>query len=156
MGSPGRLQAQVNVSGTAGTADLLGWWTGIVAADLDRDGDTDYAVGNGDLPLPEKLVEVQNLMVSDDPRARKIYETVGVYLGYGVAHYADLYNLRNLLLLGRVTSGQGGQIILDQADNVLKTEFPELAERVAFHVPNEKDKRHGQAIAAASLPVIER
>lgn len=110
----------------------------------------------GDLPLPEKLVEVQNLMGSDDPRACKIYETVGVYLGYGVAHYADLYNLRNLLLLGRVTSGQGGQIILDQADNVLKTEFPELAERVAFHVPNEKDKRHGQAIAAASLPVIER
>ena len=109
-----------------------------------------------DLPLPEKLVEVQTLMASDDPRARKIYETIGVYLGYGVAHYADLYNLRNLLLLGRVTSGQGGQIILDEANNVLKTEFPELAERIAFHVPNEKDKRHGQAIAAASLPSIER
>jgi len=109
-----------------------------------------------DLSLPEKLVETQTLMASGDPRARKIYETIGVYLGYGVAHYADLYNLRNLLLLGRVTSGEGGQIILGQADNVLKTEFPELAERVAFHVPSEKDKRHGQAIAAASLPVIER
>lgn len=109
-----------------------------------------------DLSLPEKLVETQTLMASDDPRARKIYETIGVYLGYGVAHYADLYNLRNLLLLGRVTSGQGGEIILDQANNVLKTEFAELAERVAFHVPSEKDKRHGQAIAAASLPVIER
>jgi predicted NBD/HSP70 family sugar kinase len=109
-----------------------------------------------ELSLPEKLVEVQALMASDDLRARKIYETIGVYLGYGVAHYADLYNMRNLLLLGRVTSGSGGQIILDQADNVLKTEFPELAERIAFHVPSEKDKRHGQAIAAASLPVIER
>ena len=109
-----------------------------------------------DLALPEKLVEVQNLMASDDPRARKIYETIGVCLGYGVAHYANLYNLRNLLLLGRVTSGAGGQIILDQADNVLKTEFPELVERIAFHVPSEKDKRHGQAIAAASLPIIER
>tara|TARA_B100001123_G_scaffold423773_1_gene534341 strand:- start:7698 stop:9098 length:1401 start_codon:yes stop_codon:yes gene_type:complete len=109
-----------------------------------------------DLSLPEKLIETQSLMASDDPRARKVYETIGVYLGYGVAHYADLYNLRNLLLLGRVTSGQGGEIILDQAANVLKTEFPELAERVAFHVPNEKDKRHGQAIAAASLPIIER
>ncbi|MFP6901629.1 MAG: ROK family protein, partial [Opitutales bacterium] len=95
-----------------------------------------------DLSLPEKLIETQTLMASDDPRARKIYETIGVYLGYGVAHYADLYNLHNLLLLGRVTSGQGGKIILDQANNVLKTEFPELAERVAFHVPNEKDKRH--------------
>ena len=95
-------------------------------------------------------------MVRADSRARKVYETIGVYLGYGVAHYADFYDLRNLLLLGRVTSGEGGQIILEQAKKVLKVEFPDLAEKVAFHVPDEKDKRHGQAIAAASLPSIER
>ena len=77
-------------------------------------------------------------------------------MGYGAAHYADFYDLRNLLLLGRVTSGEGGQIILEQAKKVLKVEFPDLAEKVAFHVPDEKDKRHGQAIAAASLPSIER
>ena len=109
-----------------------------------------------DLSLPEKLVETQNLMARADPRARKVYETIGVYLGYGAAHYADFYDLRNLLLLGRVTSGEGGQIILEQAKKVLKVEFPTLAEKIAFHVPDEKDKRHGQAIAAASLPSIER
>jgi len=37
---------------------------------------------------------------------------------------------------------------------VLDVEFPELANRITFHVPDEKDKRHGQAIAAASLPKV--
>ena len=33
-------------------------------------------------------------------------------------------------------------------------EFPELAEHIQIHVPDEQDKRHGQAIAAASLPAL--
>ena len=107
-----------------------------------------------DLSLPEKLLETQSLMLLADQRARKVYETIGVYLGYGVAHYADFYDLRNLLLLGRVTSGEGGQIILEQAKKVLELEFPDLAGKVVFHMPDEKFKRHGQAIAAASLPAI--
>jgi predicted NBD/HSP70 family sugar kinase len=107
-----------------------------------------------DLPLPEKLVEVQNLMAMNDPRARRIYETIGSYLGYGLAHYADYYNLQHLLILGRVTSGEGGEIILSKARKTLVAEFPEVAEKIAFHMPGEKDKRHGQAIAAASLPSL--
>ncbi|HOW68679.1 MAG TPA: ROK family protein [Verrucomicrobiota bacterium] len=106
------------------------------------------------MPLPEKLKHVQKLMESDDSRAAAIYHTIGVYLGYGVAHYADFYDIRNVLLLGRVTTGPGGSIILEQAQTVLKTEFPDLANRIAFHTPSERDKRHGQAIAAASLPVL--
>ena len=70
----------------------------------------------------------------------------------GWPHYADYYNLRHLLILGRVTSGEGGEIILSKARQTLVSEFPEVAEKIAFHVPGEKDKRHGQAIAAASLP----
>ncbi len=108
------------------------------------------------LPLPEKLKEVQALMQKGDPRAQKIYETIGTYLGYGIAHYADLYNFNHLLILGRVTTGSGGDLILSGAKEVLKTEFPELAARIAFQVPNEKDKRHGQAVAAASLPSLQR
>jgi predicted NBD/HSP70 family sugar kinase len=105
------------------------------------------------LPLPEKLVEVQSLMARGDERAAGIYETIGVYLGYAVAHYAEFYDLRHLLILGRVTSGQGGAVILQRAREVLKQEFPELARTVTFHMPDEKEKRHGQAMAAASLPV---
>jgi predicted NBD/HSP70 family sugar kinase len=104
------------------------------------------------LPLPEKLKHVQRLMEQNDYRARKIYETIGTYLGYAVAHFTDFYDLGHLLILGRVTSGPGGDLILAGAKDVLKTEFPELKRRIAFHIPDEKEKRHGQAVAAASLP----
>jgi hypothetical protein len=33
-------------------------------------------------------------------------------------------------------------------------EFPELTGKITFHIPDEKDKRHGQAVAAASLPKL--
>ncbi|NLF37793.1 ROK family protein [bacterium] len=104
------------------------------------------------LPLPEKLKRVQELMARGDERARKIYETIGVYLGYTAAHYAAFYDVRHILILGRVTSGDGGTVILDEARRVLGTEFPDLAKRIAFRSPDERSKRHGQAIAAASLP----
>jgi len=94
-------------------------------------------------------------MEQGDERAHRIYETIGTYLGYGVAHFTDFYDLENLLILGRVTSGHGGDIILAQAKEVLRVEFPELSGKIAFHIPDEKDKRHGQAIAAASLPEAE-
>jgi len=106
-------------------------------------------------PLPHKLLEVQKLMAAGDSRARNIYETIGVYLGYSVAQYADFYDFRNLLVLGRVMTGPGGDLILSIARQVLDEEFPELAERIRFHVPGEKEKRHGQAVAAASLPSLQ-
>jgi predicted NBD/HSP70 family sugar kinase len=106
------------------------------------------------LGLPEKLKTVQKFMEKNDGRAAKIYQTIGTYLGYAVAHYADFYKIENVLILGRVTTGAGGDLILEQAKEVLKMEFPSLAETIAFHVPDEHDKRHGQATAAASLPKL--
>jgi predicted NBD/HSP70 family sugar kinase len=106
------------------------------------------------LGLPEKLKAVQKFMADGDEHAAEIYQTIGTYLGYGVAHYADFYEIENVLILGRVTTGAGGDIILQNAKDVLKTEFPELAAKITFHVPDEHDKRHGQAIAAASLPKL--
>jgi predicted NBD/HSP70 family sugar kinase len=107
-----------------------------------------------DMPLPVKLEHVQKLAASGDARAFKIYETIGVYFGYNIATYADMYDFRNLLVLGRVMSGDGGDLILSVANRVLQAEFPEIAERIRFHIPGEQEKRHGQAIAAASLPSI--
>lgn len=106
------------------------------------------------MPLPAKLEQVQKLAAAGDARAMRIYETIGVYFGYNIAHYAEFYEIRNLLVLGRVLSGAGGDRILEVATQVLKAEFPELAERIRFHIPGELEKRHGQAIAAASLPAI--
>ena len=108
----------------------------------------------GEMPLPLKLVEVQKLVAAGDDRARRIYETIGVFFGYNIAHYADFYDIRNLLVLGRVMTGEGGNLILSVAGKVLREEFPELSERIRFHIPDEKEKRHGQAVAAASLPSI--
>jgi predicted NBD/HSP70 family sugar kinase len=107
-----------------------------------------------EMGLPDRLKLVQSLMASGDPRARQIYATIGTYLGYGVAHFADFYDVEHVLVLGRVTSGSGGDIMLEGAREVLAAEFPDLAARVEFHVPDEQDKRHGQAIAAASLPAV--
>jgi predicted NBD/HSP70 family sugar kinase len=102
--------------------------------------------------LPERLKEVQVFMANGDERAANIYATIGVYLGYGLAHYADFYDFRHALILGRVTTGNGGDIILAKAREVLKTEFPTLSARLTLHVPDEKSRRIGQAVAAASLP----
>jgi len=107
------------------------------------------------MDLPERLVEVQNLMAKGDPRAAKIYETIGVYLGYTIPHYVDFYDYAHMLILGRVTTGPGGEIVLAKAREVLKREFPEIAKEIVMHVPDEKTRRVGQAVAAASLPKLK-
>lgn len=107
---------------------------------------------HGDMAFPEQLVKVQEAMQSGDVRAASIYETIGCYFGYAIAHYAEFYEIENLLILGRVTSGDGGQMIIDEAETVLAKEFPDL--RIKLVVPDEKTKRHGQAVAAASLPAL--
>jgi len=104
--------------------------------------------------LAGKLKSVQNLLEAGDANARKIWDTIGVYTGYAVAHYADFYDIRHMLILGRVTSGIGGGIILDKAKEVLAVEFPELSAKMGIQLPDEKTRRVGQAVAAASLPVV--
>ncbi len=102
----------------------------------------------------DKLKVMQELLAKGDSRARQIFETIGIYLGYGIAHYADFYEMDHVLILGRVTSGEAGPILVGKAKEVLKAEFPELAARLELHLPDEKSRRVGQAVAAASLPVI--
>jgi len=109
-----------------------------------------------DAAKAEKLKHVQAALEAGHEGAAKIWESIGVYLGYAVAHYADFYDLRHVLILGRVTSGRGGHIILDGAKAVLESEFPEVAARVNIQLPDEKSRRVGQSIAAASLPAIAK
>jgi predicted NBD/HSP70 family sugar kinase len=109
-----------------------------------------------DMGLPERLKEVQRLMATGDARAGAIYECIGIYLGYAIPHYARYYDFDHLLLLGRVTTGRGGEILVERAEAVLREAFPEVAGRVTIHVPDEKSRRVGQAVAAASLPTLPR
>jgi len=104
----------------------------------------------------DMLKHVQGDLEAGHAGATGIWQSIGIYLGYTVAHYADFYDLKHLLILGRVTSGRGGPLILDGAKAVLAAEFPELASRVNIQLPDEKSRRVGQSIAAASLPALSK
>ncbi len=102
----------------------------------------------------EKLKVVQKLMGEGDERAAAIYDTIGAYFGYAIAYYAEFYDIKHVLIMGRVTSGEGGVILLERAKEVLEKEFSELAKKIQLHIPDEKSRRVGQSVAAASLPKI--
>ncbi len=103
----------------------------------------------------EKLKVVQGLMKDGDERAVAIYDTIGAYFGYAIAFYTEFYDIKHVLIMGRVTSGEGGALILERAQEVLDTEFPELAKKIKLHIPDENSRRVGQSVAAASLPEIK-
>ena len=106
------------------------------------------------LSLAEKLKAVQKLMEADDPRAQAIFETIGAYFGYTVVLYSQFYDLDYIMLMGRVMSGKGGDTILRVCNEILAEEYPELAAKCRVTLPDEKMRRVGQAVAAASLPQL--
>jgi len=107
-----------------------------------------------ELSPAEKLKVVQKLVEENDERAIKIYEAIGYYLAYSVALYTKFYKIKHILLLGRVMSGKGGDIILNIAKRILKEEYPKIAEEINIQTPDEKTRRVGQSVAAASLPEV--
>jgi predicted NBD/HSP70 family sugar kinase len=102
----------------------------------------------------EKLKFVQTKLEAGDEGALKIWQSMGIYLGYGIAHYADFYDMKHVLILGRCTSGRGGDLLIEGAKKVFEAEFPELPARIQLHLPDEKIRRVGQSVAAASLPAL--
>ena len=103
----------------------------------------------------EKLKVVQGFMEKGDQRAADIYDTIGAYFGYAIAFYSEFYDIKHVLIMGRVTSGEGGALVLERAQEVLDAEFPELAKKIELHIPDENSRRVGQSVAAASLPEIK-
>ena len=104
----------------------------------------------------EKLKVVQALMAEDDERAKAIYETIGAYLAYTTVLYSQFYDIEHMMMLGRVMSGKGGDTILEVCNSILADEFPELAKKVEVMLPDEKTRRVGQSVAAATLPEIRK
>ncbi|MCI8539358.1 MAG: ROK family protein [Oscillospiraceae bacterium] len=102
----------------------------------------------------EKLKVVQKLMEEGSEAAASVYESIGVYLGHTLAYYYDLYHCKHVLLLGRVMSGKGGDLILENAKRVLAEEYPECAGKMFPELPDETFRRVGQSMAAASLPEL--
>ncbi|WP_322507278.1 ROK family protein [Anaerolinea sp.] len=113
-----------------------------------------------DLPLnipdAERLAQAQKHLHEGHEGAVRIWQTMGVYLGYALAHYADFYEVKHVLILGRCTSGEGGNLLLEGVRTVWQAEFPHLLEQIQVHLPDEKIRRVGQSVAAASLPELRK
>ena len=111
-----------------------------------------------DMTPANKLKYVQNLIENGNEKEKKIAENIfmdmGIYLGYTVPLYAHFYDFHDLLVLGRVASGKGGNIMIEKAKEVLRNEFPEIAKKIEIHIPDENSRRVGQSVAAACLPKI--
>ena len=137
-------------------------WSGDIGCGVkyfSQDGVIKLAAGAGieldeTLAPAQKLKIVQGLMENDDSRAAAIFRSIGVYLGHTLALYHEFYGCGSVLLLGRVMSGKGGDLVLATAKKVLDEEYPELKNRVKPIVPDEKARRVGQSVAAASLPEL--
>ena len=163
--------------------NVLGWISELAFAPVDLNEDamqdewsTDFGVGckyfsqdavnklapragielDESLTPAEKLKVVQGLMEKDDPRAQQVFEDIGIYLANALMQYNQFYDIECLMLLGRVMSGKGGDTILRVCKEVLADEFPALAAKVNVTLPDEKTRRVGQSVAAASLPEIRK
>ncbi len=106
------------------------------------------------MPLPERLKKVQERMLDGDVVALNVFQKIGLYLGYTVPWYREFYGFDSLMILGRVTSGPGGVMILETARLILADQFPEIAEEVEVFMPDERARRVGQSVAAATMPMI--
>ena len=162
-----------------GEGRILGWFNELAFAPVDLspqaakdDWSGDIGVGGqyfsqdavirlapaAGIPLPEmltpaeKLSAVQELAAAGDPRALAIFRDIGIYLGHTLPLYAGVYELKNLMVLGRVASGIGGERIVSECRRVLAEEYPAL--HVSVTLPDEQFRRVGQSVAAASLPEV--
>merc|ERR1712054_116846 len=96
---------------------------------------------------------IQQAMKDNPDKTADLYKTCGVYLGYGLAQYCEFYKIDHVMILGRVSKGAGGDLMLAVAKKVLETEFPEFA-GITFHTADDHFKAVGQCIAAAALPTV--
>jgi len=106
------------------------------------------------MTLSERVSKVQEQMLEGDVRALRVFQKIGLYLGYTLPWYREFYDFNHMMILGGVTSGLGGIIILETARLILHDQFPELADEIDLFIPDEKTRRMGQAVAAASLPML--
>jgi len=106
-----------------------------------------------EMPLPQVLLKIQAMAEAGNESARDVFRSMGTAFGYTVAGFREFYPaIGTAVIMGRVTSGTGGDIICREANRILSEVFPELGTTVA--VPDDSLRRHGQAAAAATLAGI--
>ena len=98
----------------------------------------------------QKLKVIQKLVEEGDELATQVFTDIGIYLANTLPFYAKFYDIKHVLLLGRVMGGKGGNIIFETCKKVLKEDYKEFAD-LDISLPDESSRRVGQSIAAASL-----
>lgn len=106
-----------------------------------------------DLTPAQKLKVIQAKAEEGDELSLNVYSDIGEYLGNTLPFYARFYDIKHVVLLGRVLSGRGGDIIINKAREVLALNYPNCD--IILSTPDEKMRRVGQSIAAASLPKLK-
>lgn len=101
----------------------------------------------------EKLKVVQKKANEGDENALNVFASIGAYLGHAIATYAHFYDIKHILLLGRVSSGKGGDLLLDTCRETLAIDYPQY--NISIDLPDEMTRRVGQSIAAAGLVDIK-
>lgn len=135
--------------------DLSAAVAGAVGSDRHGGGGPRGGVDPGmSVSLPRQLEIVQAMVDAGNVAARRIFSTIGAHLGFTVPWYREFFDFDTVLLLGRVTSGAGGDIIRRRAADVLAEHFADREPAVELRLPDESTRRVGQAVAAASLPAI--
>ena len=109
-----------------------------------------------EMALPERLKVVQAAMEKGHEKALQVYIQIGRFLAHAIPWYNEFYDYENMMILGRVTSGLGGSVILETAKAMLKDVYPEWSEKIDIFMPDEKARRLGQSVAAAQIPVIKK
>lgn len=109
---------------------------------------------DNELSPAEKLKVVQGLANDGDEGALDIFRTIGAYLAHTLVLYSSFYEIKTLLILGRVASGVGGDLVIDTCNGILAQEYPELFDQINVTLPDEMMRRVGQSVAAASLPAL--
>mgnify|MGYP002521223987 FL=1 len=109
-----------------------------------------------EMALPERLKTVQAALEKGDARAVRVFVEIGRFLAHAIPWYHEFYDYSNMMVLGRVTSGLGGELILETARTLLKDVYPEWAEKIDVFMPDEMARRLGQSVAAAQIPQIRK
>ena len=96
-----------------------------------------------ELSPAEKLKVVQGLANEGHEGALDIFRSIGVYLAHTLVLYSSFYEIETLLVLGRVASGVGGDLVISECNRVLAEEHPELDAQINVTLPDDDDAPRG-------------
>lgn len=101
--------------------------------------------------LPKKLVSIQKMAEEGNKIVLDAYHDMGIYLGSAIMFFTMFYKIDSVMLLGRVLTGKGGEILTNTASSYLK----ERGVNIEVFTCDENFKRLGQSYIAASMPRIK-